>query len=183
MKCEEIGILLSAYIDEEITEQERRLVENHLKVCEVCKRTVSAFFELHRLYDDMPVKEALPGFRQRVTQRLEKEPRLPFFDRWWRRMRLAYVIPFVLIILVGGIVLFQIEEQSDSQVVNVYAEDILFDQAESTVDDIFSLESTSIADEIVDMFCFDEADNTLFFEDELLSRNGVPCISRRKSCV
>jgi hypothetical protein len=84
---------------------------------------------------------------------------------------------------VGGIVLFEIEEQSDSQVVNVYAEDILFDQTRSTVDDIFSLKRTSITDEIVDMFCFDEADNTLFFEDEPLSRNGAPCISRRKSCV
>lgn len=183
MKCEEIGILLSAYIDKEINEQQRRLVENHLKVCKVCKRTVSAFFELHRLYDDMPVKEPLPGFRQRVTQRLEKEPRLPLLDRWWRRMRLAYMIPIVLLILVGGIVLLQIEEQSESQVVNVYAEDILFDRAGSAADDIFSLERTSIADEIVDMFCFDETDNTLFLEDEPFSQNGALCVSRRKSCV
>jgi hypothetical protein len=62
----------------------------------------------------------------------------------------------------------QIEEQSDLQVVNVYAEDILFGRTGSFVDDIFSLERASVADEIVDIFCFDEADNTLFFEDEPL---------------
>ncbi len=168
MKCEEIGILLSAYVDQEITEQERRRVEDHLKVCKVCKRTVSAFFEVHKLYDEMGVKEPLPGFRKRVTQRLEKEPRLPLLERWWPRKPLAYVILFVLLILVGGIVLLQIEEQSDLQVVNVYAEDILFGRAGSTVDDIFSLERASVTDEIVDIFCFDEADNTLFFEDEPL---------------
>lgn len=177
MKCEEIGILLSAHIDQEVTEQERRLVENHLKVCEVCKKTVSAFFEVHRLYQGVPVTEPLPGFRQRVMQRLEKEPHLPLLESWWRRMPFPYVISFALLVLVGGILLLQVAEQPDLQVVDVYAEDILFGQAESTVDDIFSLERTSVADEIVDMFYFDEADNTLFFGNEPLSWDGASRIS------
>ena len=177
MQCEEIEILLSAHIDQEVTEQESRLVENHLKVCEDCQRRVSAFLEVHRLYDDMAVKEPLPGFRQRVTQRLEKEPCLPLMERWWKWKPLAYVIPFVLLILVGGIALFQVAKQSDLQAVDVYAEDILFGQAGSTVDDIFSLERTSVADEIVDMFYFDEADNTLLFENEPLSSAGALYIS------
>jgi hypothetical protein len=173
MKCEEIGILLSAHVDQEITEKERRLVENHLKDCEVCRRTVSAFSEMHRLYRDMPVMEPLPGFRQRVTQRLEKGPRLPLLEGWWRWKPLAYVTSFALLLIVGGILLLQIAERSDLQAVDVYAEDILFGQSGYTVDDIFSLERTSVADEIVDMFYFDEADNTLLFENEPLSSNGV----------
>jgi predicted anti-sigma-YlaC factor YlaD len=173
MKCEKIGILLSAHIDKEVTEQERRLVENHLKVCENCKRSVSAFFEVHGLYRDMPVAEPLPGFRQRVTQRLEKEPRLSLFEVWWRKTPLVYVIPFVLLILVSGIVLLQVAKQPDLQAVDVYAEDILFGQVESTVDDIFTLERTSVTDEIVEMFYFDEADNTSFFENEPLSSDGT----------
>ena len=177
MKCEEIEILLSAHIDQEVTEQERQLVENHLKVCEVCKRTVSGFFKVHKLYQDMPVIEPLSGFRQRVTQRLEKEPRPPLLEGLWRWKPLACVISFALLVLVGGTFLLQVAERSDLQVVDVYAEDILFGQAGSTVDDIFSLERTSVADELVDIFYFDEADNTLFFENEPLSSVGALCIS------
>ena len=177
MKCEKIGILLSAHVDKEVTEQERRLVENHLEVCEDCKRSVSAFFEVHRLYRDMPVAEPLPGFRQRVTHRLEREPRLSLFEGWWRQKPLAYITSFALIVLMGGIVLLQGVKKPDLQAVDVYAEDILFGQVESTVDDLFTLERTSVTDEIVEMFYFDEADNNSLFENEPLSSDGRLYIS------
>jgi predicted anti-sigma-YlaC factor YlaD len=173
MDCKKIGILLSAYVDREITDEERQRVENHLKVCEGCKRMVSEFSEVRRLYQDMAVKEPLPGFRQRVTQRIEKKPRLSLPRVSWSLSRPAYVLSLTLLILVGGIIALQVAEQPALQVVDVYAEDILFDQAGFTGDDLFSVGEASIVDEMVDTLYFDEADDTLLFDDETPSQDNV----------
>lgn len=173
MDCKKIGILLSAYVDGEVTDKEKNLVENHLKVCEACRRTVSEFTGVHTLYQDMAVKEPLPGFRQRVTQRLEKKPRLGFPGLSWSLPKLAYVVPFALLILVVGIISLKVTEQPALVVVDVYAEDFLFDQAGSAVEGLFSVEEATVADEIMDMFFFDETDNTSFFGDEPPSQNSV----------
>ena len=37
MKCEDINELLSAYLDEEVTPEERTLIESHLRTCEKCR--------------------------------------------------------------------------------------------------------------------------------------------------
>ena len=173
MKCEEIEVLLSAYVDREVTDKEKILVENHLKVCEACRRTVSEFTGVHTLYQDMAVKEPLPGFRQRMTQRLEKKPRLGFPGLSWSLPKLAYVLPFALLMLVVGIISLQVTEQPALVVVDIYAEDFLFDQAESTIEGLFSVEEAIVADEIMDMFFFDEAGNTSSFGDEPPSQDSV----------
>jgi predicted anti-sigma-YlaC factor YlaD len=173
MKCDEIEVLLSAYVDLEVTDKEKTLVEDHLKVCEACRRTVSEFTGMHGLYQDVAVKEPLPGFRQRVTQRLEKKSRHGFPGLSWSLPKLAYVLPFALLMLVVGIISLQVTEQPSLVVVDVYAEDYLFDQAGSDVEGLFALEETIIADEIMDMFFVDEADNSSFFSDELSSQNSV----------
>jgi hypothetical protein len=173
MDCKKIGILLSAYVDRELTDEERQTVENHLKVCEGCKRTVSEFSQVRRLYQDLAVKEPHPGFTQRVTQRIEKKPRLSLPRVSWSLSRPAYVLSFTLLILVGGIIASQVAEQPALQVVDVYAEDILFYNAGFTGEDLFSVEEASIVDEMVDILCFDEADDTLLSDDETPSQDNV----------
>ena len=183
MDCKEIGILLSAYVDLEVTDKEKTLVEDHLKVCEACRRTVSEFTGVHTLYQGMAVKEPLPGLSQRVTQRLEKKPRLGFLGLSWSLPKLAYVLPFALLILVVGIISLQVTEQPAPVVVDVYAEDFLFDQAGSAAEELFSVEEATVADEIMDMFFFDEADNTSFFGDEPPSHNGVSRVMKESMRV
>ncbi len=173
MDCKKIGILLSAYVDLEVTYKEKILVEDHLKVCEACRRTVSEFTDVHRLYQDVAVKEPPPGFRQRVTQRLEKKLRLGFPGLSWSLPKLAYALPFALLILIAGIISLQVTEQPALVVVDVYAEDFLFDQTGSAVEEPFSVEEATVADEIMDMFFFDKADNTSFFGDEPPLQNSV----------
>jgi anti-sigma factor RsiW len=173
MDCKKIGILLSAYIDQEVTDKEKRVIEDHLKVCETCRRTVSEFTAVHTLYQDVAVKEPVPGFCQRVTQRLEKKPRLWFPGLSWSLPKLAYVLPLALLILVVGIISLQVTEKPSLVVVDVYAEDFLFGHAGSAVEELFFVEEATLADEIMDMFFFDEADNTSYFSDEPPSQNSV----------
>jgi predicted anti-sigma-YlaC factor YlaD len=174
MKCEEIEILLSAYVDGEVTEEEKQIVENHLNVCEVCQAMVAEFSRLHTLYQEMERKEAPPDFRQRVTQRIEATPSFAFSWLSWRLPRLVYVVSVSLLVLLSGtIIALHMTKQPSQQVVDVYAEDILFDQAIFSMNEVFSETETSIAEEILDMIDFAEADTSFFFGDDWPLQNHM----------
>jgi hypothetical protein len=185
MKCDAMEILLSAYIDGEVTTQERLIVEEHVTVCPSCRTIMASFAHVHKLYQEMEIKEAPPGFRQRVVQRIEAKPRFAFS---WRLPRLAYVFSFSLLVLlsVAMIALHVRKERQPQQAslnIDVYAEDILFDQATLSVDEIFSVRETSTAEEILDTIQFVETDTSLFFGTDPPSQHQVPRTFKRTQYV
>jgi anti-sigma factor RsiW len=164
MRCEEIEILLSAYVDDEVSDKEREIVEQHLQQCSACQLTVAAFSEVHRVYqEELEVKEAPVDFRQRVTQRLE----MPFRG-WlpWQWPRLVYAVGVFLLIVVGGtIATLSLKQnplspsvQQVEQTVEVYAEDILFGEALVLTEDIFAVEDVSVAEGILNTMSFSETE-------------------------
>ncbi len=178
MKCNKVKILLSAYVDGEVTEKEKQTVEAHLDICETCKTTMAEFSRLHTLYQGMEIQEAPPGFRQRVTQRIETTPRFVFSWLPWRLPRLVYVLSFSLLVLLSGVIiaLHVIKPPTEtwqqmSLDVDVYAEDILFDQAVFSMNRIFSVGETSVAEEILDTIDFAGADTSFFFSNDHPSQN------------
>jgi hypothetical protein len=179
-------ILLSAYIDGEVAEQERQMIEEHISVCPDCQETVTGFTKLHALYQELEIAEAPPGFRQRVTQRLETTPRFAFSWFSWRWPHLVYTVAFSLLVLLGGAIIVlhiidsnQTRRQQASLDIDVYAEDILFDQSVFSINEIFSVEELSIAEEILDTMDFTETDTSLFFGDDCFSQNCVPHTFKR----
>lgn len=175
MTCNEIEILLSAYVDGELTEEEKQTVEEHLNACEVCKTTVTEFSCLHTLYQEMEIQKAPPGFRQRVTQRIETTPRLGLMWRLGRLPRLVYGLSFLLLALFSGaIIMFYVMDiNHPDQGIDVYAEDILFDQTGFSVNEIFSMGEVSVAEEILETIDFSEPNTSLFFGDEHPSQKHV----------
>jgi predicted anti-sigma-YlaC factor YlaD len=159
MKCQEIEILLSAYIDGEVTEEEKRLVEAHLNACDACQTTMTEFSRLHTFYSELERQEAPAGFRQQVTQSLEARPRMLLTWRWPRMVYVVSCALFVLVsgVLIGSYILFS-PDNLDVEV-DVYAEDILFGQMTSSLDDLFSTEETSIAEEILNTIEFPETNS------------------------
>ncbi len=179
MKCDDIEILISAYIDDEVTGEEKHIVEEHLRTCKNCRDTLTDFSDLHSLFGELEAKEAVRGFRQRVTERIDAQPRLEW--SWRRVSRLAYALCFSLLILLGGTVLSLyidktplISPQNGEQTVveiDVYAEDFLFEQSSSTEFDLFSSATTetSIGEEILDdTFDFTETDTSWVDEERRL---------------
>ena len=153
MPCrEEMEILLSAYIDNEVTTQERDTVERHLQECAACQATLTSFSRIHAEYGELEVKHAPRDFRQRVTQRLDERSRWRFF----RRMpRLVYACSVAVLLIFGGVMAtlspswFQPVPDSDTvaQVVDIYAEDILFGGTTPALDDMFAVDDTDITDD------------------------------------
>lgn len=173
MKCEEIEILLSVYIDGEVTDREKRTIEEHIGDCKTCRMTLADFSELHSLYKELEHVEAPKGFRQRVTQRIEATPK-PRFGFSWKLPRLVYSFSFALIIvLCGAVILLHTLQQPPDRAgeelataeINVYAEDVLFGQIFDQEIDIFSVGEVHVAEEILETIDFDEADTSLFTPD------------------
>jgi hypothetical protein len=175
MKCEEIEILLSAYVDGEVTEEEKQIVENHLNVCEICQTTVVEFSRLHMLYQKMERKEAPPDFRQRVTQRIEATPYWTWLS--WRLPRLVYGVSFTLLVLLGvAIATFFIPNPLADQPwelelldVDMFAENTLTGQSVLTGNEVLFEEERSIAEEILETMDFAEVDTSLSFDENLSS--------------
>jgi len=164
MKCNEVDVLLSAYIDEEVTDEERQVVEEHLNACQVCQTSVAAFSRLHTWYHEMEVKQAPPDFRQRVTHRLEGASRWAWVWSWWRFPRLAYALSFLVVILLCATFVPRAAREprqpSWNQMtleIDVYAEDILFDAGATVrLNEVFSGGTTSIAEELLSTIDFRE---------------------------
>lgn len=169
MKCEDIGILISAYVDGEVTEEEKQFVETHLCDCTACRETLNEFVTLHTLSQGLEVKEALPGFRQRVTQRIDDKSRV--VSLWWRLPRLVYAVSLALLLVISGTIIgLHMWQDQVPLDVDVYAEDILFNQSTSVGESLFfEGYEASIAEEILDTIDFTESDTSALDEDSMTS--------------
>jgi hypothetical protein len=160
MSCHaEMEILVSAYLDHEVTAQQHDAVEQHLRDCTVCQATVASWTRIHQACRSLEMKHAPPDFRQHMTQRLDQQP---WWGRSWQRPRLRYACAFVVVMVFGGVmatlspVWFHRPSEPDwggagrggaARVVNVYAEDILFGGTTLTLDHILAVEGFGLSEE------------------------------------
>jgi len=85
--CSSVSKLLEKYFDQEVTDEERLLVEGHLQDCPACQDVLSSMEKLRTLIK-VPVEEAvqkedLPW----VWQKIEREIRLQEKLTWWQSLR------------------------------------------------------------------------------------------------
>ncbi len=100
--------LLSAYLDEEVTPAERRLVEQHLNECPDCRHQLERFESLVTLLSQTPVEPAPPNFVRGVARRIE-EPGGSRRLRWRPWMSAAASVAALFIGVAIGLKLFHSE--------------------------------------------------------------------------
>ncbi len=85
--CSSISTVLEKYFDQEITDEERFLVEGHLQDCPVCRDMLKSMEELRTLMR-VPVEEAVrkEDFPW-VWQKIEREIRLQEKRTWRQSLR------------------------------------------------------------------------------------------------
>ena len=83
MKCDISHELLSGYLDGELTEKQKQLVEEHLKTCASCRKELE---ELRQLDQHMrsvaieePSREFVFGLNRKVMEAVAKRKRFSFF--------------------------------------------------------------------------------------------------------
>ncbi len=91
MNCDYCKEKLSAYIDNELSSEERFLMEAHLKTCPSCAREAETLNQLGVLFGGMPEETPSPAFVQMTVNKAAAIRRHSF----WNNLFLNPVISFV----------------------------------------------------------------------------------------
>lgn len=70
MKCDEINDRLSLYIDNELSPEEMRQVEEHLQSCEICQKEYEDYKNLISVLNGLPEEEPPEGYCKRLHKKL-----------------------------------------------------------------------------------------------------------------
>ncbi|MDO9575597.1 MAG: anti-sigma factor [bacterium] len=131
MKCSRIRRRLSAFLDGEVTEEEKQYILEHLKSCPDCQRELEALHQVSDSLDYFEEIEPSPYFMIHLKQRIaEREARslirLPFVE-WTRRVAvpvgaMALVIFFLLLGGHLGKAIYQTRAESESRLDKEFAD-------------------------------------------------------------
>ncbi|OYD14413.1 hypothetical protein CH333_08015 [candidate division WOR-3 bacterium JGI_Cruoil_03_44_89] len=131
MKCSRIRRRLSAFLDGEVSEEEKRQILEHLKSCPDCQGELETLHQLSDSLDYFEEIEPSPYFMIRLKQRIaEREARSPIrfpFLQWTRRVAVpvgATALVIFSIFLGGrlGNAIYQAKAESESRLDTEFAE-------------------------------------------------------------
>jgi len=75
MKCEEVYQWLQAYLDTEVTAEEERMVEKHIRGCVQCRRRLVELSQTINQIQRAGQLTPRQDFTKRLMERLEQEKR------------------------------------------------------------------------------------------------------------
>ena len=93
-ECEEFAPLLSAFVDGELTEEERAEVLAHVSECEKCRRLLGELTALHAALGELEDEDVPAGFTEDVmaavrAEKAAKKPQTKKRSAWRRWMPMA----------------------------------------------------------------------------------------------
>ncbi|MFW6457061.1 MAG: anti-sigma factor family protein, partial [Planctomycetota bacterium] len=97
MHCENSEQILSAYLDGELSEEERRQVESHIKQCDDCRHELESLRRTVEVLHELPTIPASPDFTSRVLAELNMNEVPSRITTLWRR-GMAVAAVFLVII-------------------------------------------------------------------------------------
>ena len=114
-KCEEFAPLLSAFVDGELTEEERAELRAHVMECEACQKLLGELTALHEAFGALGEEEVPAGFTEGVMAavRAEKAAAKPQTKKRsaWRRMA-PLAACAALVLLAAAVALPQMDKKS-----------------------------------------------------------------------
>lgn len=70
MNCNDVRDNLSLYIDDELNEEEKKLMDEHLKSCAECSRELEEYRKLIQMLNELPDEEPPAGYCKRLHEKL-----------------------------------------------------------------------------------------------------------------
>lgn len=70
MNCNDVKDNLSLYIDDELNEEEKKLMDEHLKSCTECSKELEEHRKLIQMLNDLPDEEPPAGYCKRLHEKL-----------------------------------------------------------------------------------------------------------------
>jgi len=91
MNCDYCKDRLSAFIDNELSSEERLRMEEHLKTCPSCAREAEALRQLGVLFGSVPEESPSPAFVQTTVNRATVIPRHSFWNNLFLNPALSFI--------------------------------------------------------------------------------------------
>lgn len=119
--CEQYAAALSAFVDGELSENEKEEVLSHVEHCQNCREYLSELMIVHTMFEEMPELDAPEGFSERVLERVHEEKRARSrHRRAWPRVLAAC---FALVVISAAALNFLPRAGSDKAANETVADD------------------------------------------------------------
>ncbi len=118
-KCQDIENLLPLYPEGALTNAEKRVVEEHLASCTICRKELADLKKAHQLVTEMPDVGEPPWFQQKILAQVRKEAEKKNFAKKWfypLRIRIPLQIMATIIIAVLAVYIYRSGEDSMKQI-------------------------------------------------------------------
>jgi anti-sigma factor RsiW len=104
MSCKKYKILLSAYIDGEITAKEEKALKKHLKVCPDCAKELERLGQVRNIFRVVERKEPSEFFESRVLGQISTGSRKQLLRRYEMVFRMAVPAVLAAVLIIMGVV-------------------------------------------------------------------------------
>ncbi|MCC3359364.1 anti-sigma factor family protein [Bacillus sp. REN16] len=113
MSCSENNVieLMHNYLDEDISEEEEKLLREHLNACESCQQHFHELKKSIALVQSTSHISAPSDFTLKIMKNLPKEKRTASFRRWFREHPMLTAASLFLLLMAGS--LFSVWSESD----------------------------------------------------------------------
>ncbi len=114
MNCELVQELLSAYLDDELSEEQKLQVESHLAECTQCAHELNMMRQIDESIREEPVEEPSREFVFTMNRRIQDRIKVRPGFRWFK------IVPFLIPVAVTALILVIIKNiEPGSDFVNV----------------------------------------------------------------
>lgn len=91
MNCDCCKDKLSAFIDNELSSEERLLMEEHLKICPSCAREAETLNQLGVLFEGIPEETPSPAFVQTTVNKAAVIPQHSLWNKLFLNISLSFI--------------------------------------------------------------------------------------------
>jgi len=102
MCCKKFRILLSAYLDQEITKDEEKKLLNHLKTCADCARELEYLKQIKGIFLLKEKKEPEEFFETRLFTRIKDKRKQPIWHAYFPVFKKSILVVLIFFLLIVG---------------------------------------------------------------------------------
>jgi len=102
MSCRKFRILLSAYLDQEITKDEEKKLLNHLQTCPDCARELEYLKQVKRIFVLKGKREPRQFFETRLFERIRNKGKQPLRQAYFPVFKRSLVVILIFFSLILG---------------------------------------------------------------------------------
>jgi predicted anti-sigma-YlaC factor YlaD len=145
MKCSKIQKKLSAYLDNEVSQTEKGIIEAHLASCSVCQSALQDFSMINDELKLVPGMEVPPYFSTRLKQRIKDQHGvMPILERIRRLTLPVFATVIIFTALIAGNIMAKTiyqgiaEPKTSDETANVFGISAFDEYPEGSVSNIYT---------------------------------------------